>query len=215
MENQAIAKLGKANIWFMVFVMNATGWFLPIFFPDVSVMIYQKLFPPYVPQIEKLSHHLFVDYGHRILGGILFLFGALQFEKTFRKNYAKWHRFIGYSYITIGFFIAFSASYLAIFVPFSGFSETVLVSVISLVYVVYLYRALQAALVRNYISHREWMIRGFAVASFIYVMRIFSNIFYYSHVNASGAEIFITSSTLAFGVNCFIAEWWINRTRSQ
>ena len=57
------------------------------------------------------------------------------------------------------------------------------------------------------------MIRGYAVASFIYIMRIFSNLFYYFGANATGPEIFIASSTLAFGLNCFAAEWWINRIK--
>lgn len=215
MENETIAKLGKANVWVMVFIMNITGWFFPIFFPSISIRIYQELFPPYVEQIANLNQHIFVDYGHRILGGILFLLGAFQFESTIRKSAPKTHRFSGYLYILLGFFISLSAAYMAIAVPFSGFTESVLVVAISFVYVAYLSLALKSALFKKFASHREWMIRGYAVASFIYVMRIFSSVFYHVGVHATGPEIFIASSTLAFGLNCFVAEWWINRTKSN
>lgn len=211
--NKAIAIFGKCNIWFMVLVMNLTGWIFPIFLPELSIRIYQQIFPPYLNQIEVLKDNLVIDLGHRILGGLLFLLGAIQFESKIRKQAPKIHRMSGYLYIGLGYCISFTASYMAIFTPYSGFPESVLVIAISLIYASCITFALKSALIKKYSLHREWMIRGYAIASFIYVMRIFSNIFYHFGVTASGPEIFLASSILAFGFNYIIAEWWISRTR--
>ena len=155
MENETIAKLGKANVWIMVFIMNITGWVFPIFFPSISIKIYQELFPPYVAQIANLNQHAFVDYGHRILGGILYLLGALQFESRIRKSAPKIHKLSGYIYIILGFFISLSAAYMAIAIPFSGFTESVLVVTISFVYAAYLFLALKRAFSGNFSSHSD------------------------------------------------------------
>jgi hypothetical protein len=57
------------------------------------------------------------------------------------------------------------------------------------------------------------MIRGYAIASFVYVQRIFSIIFYHLGIVGSGPDIFILSGILGVGLNWAIANWWINRTR--
>ena len=93
MENETIAKLGKANVWIMVFIMNITGWVFPIFFPSISIKIYQELFPPYVAQIANLNQHAFVDYGHRILGEFCIYLVLCSLNQEFENRLQK---FISY-----------------------------------------------------------------------------------------------------------------------
>ena len=212
--NDTLSTFGKYNIWFMVLVMNLTGWVLPLFFPKLNIKIYQNIFPPYVHQIDVLKENLFIDTAHRVLGGLLFTLGAIQFESKIRVYAPKIHRISGYLYICLGYCISFTAAYMAIFTPYSGFPESALVVAISIIYAFCITLALKNVLNKKYSLHREWMIRGYAIASFIYVMRIFSNIFYHMGVAATGPEIFLTSSILAFGLNYIIAEWWLSRTRT-
>jgi len=211
--DRTILLVGKCSVWFMVFVMNLTGWFFPIFTPELSIKIYQEIFPQYIGQIEVLKSTPIVNYAHRILGGLLFFFGALQFESSVRQRLPIFHRISGYLYIGLGYCISFTAAYIAVVTPFAGFPESVGVVSVSLIYAFCISAALKNALVKKYTLHREWMIRGYAIASFIYVMRIFSNIFNHFGVHASGAEIFLAASNLALLFNFIVAEWWINRTR--
>ena len=181
---------------------------------QVCVKIYQVFFPPYVNQIEVLKANLLIDIGHRFLGGLLLFLGAIQFESKIRIHAPKFPRISGYLYIGLAYCISFTAAYIAIFTPYGGFPESVGVVSISFIYAACITFSLKNALIKKYSLHREWMIRGYAIASFIYVMRIFSNVFYHLGATASGPEIFLASSNIAFVINYIIAEWWITRTRA-
>ncbi len=205
---------GRFLAWLIAVAMNLTAWVIPFGWPDFGRFIYTQVFPPFIGHLDVLRQAPWADGAHRFLGGMLFLAGALQFEPSLRRRWPHVHRLVGRSYALLGTWVVASAIWLGIKLPFAAFPETAITTAAALSYGLLLTLAVRAALQRQLIAHREWIIRAHALVSFVATMRVLTGVFFHAGAPATGQEMFLTSGVFAIAINLTLAEWWIHTSRS-
>lgn len=215
-SNKRWASVGRVFIWSTVLLMNVDSWVLPFYYPEGHLRLMALMFPGYVNQLSILHQSPFTDDSHRLLGGVLLILGALQFEPNLRRSKPFIHRVSGYGYLTLGFIAAITGVILVLRHGFGGFPHTAIVLVVVLMYMGMLAKAFVHARAKNYQYHREWMIRGFALGLFVATVR--NLIFVMVAAGGFGAspqEIFNTAFFMSVLLNLSVAEWWIQRTKPR
>lgn len=90
--------------------------------------------------------------------------GGLALYVGWTKRWRKWHKVIGYSYISAGSIGAFTALALSIMFDHTPLSLGVATGTLSLVWLAFAGMALRAALNKRFDSHRDWVIRSYVVS---------------------------------------------------
>lgn len=213
MQVSTFAKIGRGLVWYDAFIMLLMGMIVPIFFPEVYQWFLGATYPDYAPHVIAMNQSALADYGHRILGSLLIILGALQFEPNLRRNMPRLHRWSGRIYLVLGLIVSLTAVFLAIRHGFGGFPTQVWTIGTSVAYLWMLTLAWQQARNRNFKAHREWMIRSFALLLFVATMRALVQVMTPMLPTVSNEQMFVVTWVLAVVINMTIAEWWIHKTR--
>lgn len=156
------------------FVLTATVYFvITSAFPYLSYQQAQfaagGFWPRYAP-------YLLV---HIIAGMTALLLGPFQFVPSIRKNYKKTHRFMGKTYL-IAILVAAIAS-LQMSINKITIDEKAAVYglglfMLALVWVLSSAMAYWSARSRNFVQHREWMVRSYVITCAFTTFRLFDKI---------------------------------------
>ncbi len=221
---------------FSLNIIERTGWFLIIFLTILGIAgssghIFDGLFA--IGDNEQVIKVNLALYGneffehwlnfrsypwarmlHMLPGFFVILFMPLQFISSFRVKYPKLHRINGYLIIVgtlflipTGFIFAFQHSYV-------GFAEQVPTVFYATIYFGSLVMALKSIYNKNFLEHREWMIRVFAMAQGIYSIRVWYSLFFHL-TDLSSMEFFATSFWIGIAFNLVVGEIWINISRNN
>ncbi|MEO5946129.1 MAG: DUF2306 domain-containing protein [Chitinophagaceae bacterium] len=122
-----------------------------------------------------------IDYGYaknplltllHILPGLLFIvLGALQFVKKIRNKYIRFHRTSGRLYLVLGFIIGISSLAMAFAMQFGGWIETAAILVFAPYFLFSLMNAYKYIRKKEFVLHREWMIRAYSIGIAVATMR--------------------------------------------
>jgi uncharacterized membrane protein len=153
---------------------------------------------------------------HVVPGGLFLALAPLQFWARFRSRYGAVHRWSGRVLLVLAAAAIVSAFHLAFVVPFGGAAETATIAFFGVLFVAALVRAYAAIRRREVGAHREWMIRGFAVALAISTIRIVGGALdlVLMPAAADAPWLFVVSLWIGWVVTIAAAEWWIRYTRS-
>jgi uncharacterized membrane protein len=158
-----------------------------------------------------------------LLGATFFcVFGALQFVPGLRHGRVNWHRVAGRASMPLGLLAALSGLWMTQFYPVGGHppasfdgpfvyaSRLLAGSSMAL----FLCLGLAAALRREIPQHRAWMIRAYAIGLGAGTQVITHLLwFLFPGIQGEFARAFCMAS--AWVINLAIAEWLIDRSRSQ
>jgi hypothetical protein len=157
---------------------------------------------------------------HVILGGLYLLLAPVQFLPAIRDRFPAYHRFAGRLLVAVGLLVGASAFGISVWIPYSGWSETVIVGGFALFYFFAIALGFAHARARRFELHREWMMRAFSIGLAVATMRLIF-IPWLTLLLASGPPVVeqiqmltIVSFTVAFVVHALGAELWILRTRA-
>ena len=186
-------------------------------------------FQPHVhqsnPSLEQLAatDDIFARYPvltlvHIIPGLLFILLGPVQFIKSFRDRYTKWHRRLGRIVLICGLIIGITGFTMSIAMPsIGGVNQAVATVLFSIFFLFALSKAYQKILQRNTVLHREWMIRAYAIGLAITTIRPIVGIFFatsrFTHLTPY--EFFGTAFWIGFVLHLIIAEAWIYKTRER
>ena len=109
---------------------------------------------------------------HIVPGALFLVFAALQFSRRIRTRYLAFHRWSGRLLVLLAFVTGVSALFFALRDPFGGPAETAVIVAVTAWFFVALGKAVVAIRRRQVERHRVWMIRAFAVALGISVIRL-------------------------------------------
>jgi len=137
----------------------------------------------------------------------------LQFSKGFRRKHPKLHRKMGLMNIILCLATIPSGLIFVFRYPFVGFLEQVPVVIFASLFVFCIGKGYVTAKKRNFLEHREWMIRSFSIIVGIYTTRLWYGVFSFTS-DIPAVEILPTTFWLAVVVNLVIAEYWINVTKA-
>lgn len=149
---------------------------------------------------------------HVVPGGIYLLLAPFQLLPGIRRRSLSYHRKMGRVLLFLGIIVGFSALGLAIFTPFSGWLESVIIGIFGCYFLYSIYAGYCSIRKKEIIQHRNWMIRAFAIGLSIATMRlIFVPSLILLKVNSyeMAANLSITAFTIAFVLHTIGAEIYI------
>ena len=126
------------------------------------VFIWLIAVPAFGPQrIARHVGHLTVLYGHIVNGGIMLIAGAIALRIGLTRDWFKWHKPAGYTYLIAGSLASASAILRSLDTKHTPGLAT---GTLAVVWLAFSAMAFRAILNRRIDQHRAWMIRSYVAA---------------------------------------------------
>lgn len=161
-------------------------------------------------QLANVAASPISEYLHRLGGAALVLAGLLQFSDGLRRRAPRVHRAIGWVYVALALVSAVSGIWMVLHSNFGGALEVVPILVFGPALIVTTLVALTLALRREFVRHRVWMIRSYALVLGPMTVRIVY-VPLWTLLGLPERHAIWVSFWLGWGVAIVIAEWWIRR----
>lgn len=163
------------------------------------------------PVSNELWYHIALRV-HIVFGMIAMFTGPLQFIKTFRKRSVKWHKRLGYIYVSS----VFTSSLFGLIVAqyaMGGLMSTLGFSTLSILWFTTTFLAIRSIIKKDILNHKKWMIRSFALTFSSIPQRLMLLMAYSPYIEF--IDIYKLSSWLCWILNLAIAEWIISRMKTS
>ncbi|MBC8021979.1 MAG: DUF2306 domain-containing protein [Burkholderiales bacterium] len=164
----------------------------------------------------NLNGHPRATYAHLVPGALLFLLAPLQFSRRLRARHPAVHRWNGRFLLAMIVAGGVAGMYLGAAKPYGGALETLATTVFGGFFLFAAARGYAAIRARRIALHREWMIRMFAIAVGISVIRVVGMagvvVFGSQHLSA---DSFALSLWIGWLLTMAVAELYILGTRAR
>jgi uncharacterized membrane protein len=181
-------------------------------FRQTTENIYGSDFTPHWYNFRKAP---LVRVAHMAPGFLWMVFAPLQFVGAIRRAAPRFHRWVGRVALAMTVILIPSGLAFAALHPFSSaFEELAPICFYTLIYLFAVVLGVKTARQKNYVAHREWMIRAFSIGIGISSVRVWFVLFMHT-TGMQAQKFFATAFWIAFGMNLLIAEIWINVTRKS
>jgi uncharacterized membrane protein len=163
----------------------------------------------------RFGRHPFITRLHTIGGAVFLVLAPMQFAGPLRRRYRRAHRWTGRILLAIGFLAAISGLYFGLLIPFSGPLESWVIALAGGWFLFAMGRAFVAIRSGRVSVHREWMIRTFAVAIGISMVRVVGGLLdgVLTPYGYSIRDVLGLSLWLGWLLTVAAAELWIRRSR--
>lgn len=158
------------------------------------------------------AKHAVITFLHILPGALFLILGPLQFVKSIREKYPRFHRRSGWVFIVCGYMIGISAFIMSFLVPIGGVNEGAATVLFSIFFLIALTMAMVHIVKRRVALHREWMLRAFAIGLAVSTIRPIVGLFF-AFSGLAPQQFFGTAFWIGFTLHLIIAEGWINYTR--
>jgi uncharacterized membrane protein len=160
--------------------------------------------------IYHITYWRWSFYIHVFTSIFVLLAGLTQFNKFLQKKYKRVHRIIGYLYVLLVVFITGPAAFMMGWHANGGLPARTSFTLLAFLWVVFTAFAWWYATRKNFIYHRKFMIRSYALTLSAIALRLYTIGFESLHLDAKPVEIYITTAWLSWVPNLIIAEIIIN-----
>ena len=150
---------------------------------------------------------------HVIGASVFCLLGALQFSTSLRRR--AWHRRSGRVVVPAGVVAALSGLWMAVYYALPASDNRVLEVVrlgVGIGMVTALALAVGAVRRRDFVVHREWMMRGYALGIGAGT-QVLTNLPWVLAFGTPSPMVRAGLMTAGWGINLAVAEWFIRRAR--
>lgn len=125
------------------------------------------------PFNDRYTAHPFQTLAHTVAGVVFATLGPLQFVAPLRRRFPRLHRMSGYLFLPFGILSGVAALVMGLSFPVWGASYHQLITAGWSIFMIFAFvNAFVAVRNRNFLSHREWMMRGFATGLAVAVFRV-------------------------------------------
>lgn len=166
---------------------------------------------------NHFAEHRALTLAHVIPGMLFMVLGPLQFIRRLRSRYPQIHRWLGRLFLAVSAIIGATGLKMAFGKTIGGIDEKAAITLFGTFFLISLAVALWHAMRRDFIQHREWMIRGYAIGLAVAAIRpIMGTFFAVALLNGYTPEprqFFGTVFWIGFTLQSIAAEIWINHTR--
>lgn len=164
---------------------------------------------------SRYAAHPFVAIAHVVSGGLYLAFAPFQFSSRVRRHIG-FHRWSGRVLIAAAGVITGSAFYFGLQMPFAGLSEAITIAVFGSLFLFAVCRGYLNIRRRQVARHREWMIRAFAIAIGISMVRVAGFVFdvVLTPFGFGLPQVFLVSIWTGWALTVSVAEIWIRYTRA-
>lgn len=171
--------------------------------------------PALDPFNDRYTAHPYQTLAHTAAGVIFATLGPLQFVAPLRRRFPRVHRVSGYIFLPFGILSGVAAAAITLSFPIWGASYHQLIGTGWSIFMVFAFvNALIHVRNRNFLLHREWMMRGFATGLAVAVFRVILDDVLvpmgYSF-DQRWAIVMVVSLPITLGAT----EFWIRATRPR
>ncbi len=212
-SNEQVARYGVVVVWFLIVGIGLSGvvahFALPTQVYAETITVFSDL---YYQQELNLATSPIANASHRIFGLAFYVIGMVQFNRRLRAKNPALHRWCGRLYIALAALVIVTATILAFRHAFAGQIEQIATVLINTLFCVFVIVGLVNVRRRNFVTHREYMIRGFAITLVVAVQRPFLTGGLLL-LDLPEKEMFVLSGAAAFWVCIIATEIWIKLSR--
>ena len=163
----------------------------------------------------NMNGHPRASLAHLGAGALLFILVPLQFSRRLRASHPAAHRWNGRVLLALALAAGGAGLYLGVAEPYGGAWESLATTLFGGFFLFAAARGYVAIRRREIARHREWMIRFFAVAIGISVIRVLGmGHFLIMGTEAIRPEGFVAGLWAGWLLSLALAELWIRRTRA-
>jgi uncharacterized membrane protein len=163
------------------------------------------------------ANHRALTLAHILPAMLFMVLGPLQFVRSLRSKHPQLHRWSGRIFLTASAVVGMTGLTMAFGKTIGGLDEKAAITLFGTFFLLALAKALWHALRREFVQHREWMIRGYAIGLAVATIRPIMGTFFAAALLQGHApepkEFFGTAFWIGFTVQMIAAEIWINYTR--
>jgi uncharacterized membrane protein len=163
------------------------------------------------------ANHVTLTLAHILPAMLFMVLGPLQFVRSLRSKYPQIHRWSGRIFLTASAIVGVTGLTMAFGKTIGGVDEKAAITLFGVFFLIALAKALWHALRREFVQHREWMIRGYAIGLAVATIRPIMGTFFAAALLRGDApepkEFFGTAFWIGFTLQMIAAEIWINYTR--
>ncbi|HXB42244.1 MAG TPA: DUF2306 domain-containing protein [Bacteroidia bacterium] len=164
--------------------------------------------------IIHLKHWRYAFYLHILSSVFVLLAGAVQFSEYFLCNHKKVHRFIGKMYVFIILFISGpGALVMSFYANGTTVAKTSFV-LLSVLWFLFTTLAFYFAVKRNFIAHRKFMIRSYALTLSAITLRLYALMLPH-FIHMEGRNEYALIAWASWTINLLIAELIIFSKRKK
>jgi uncharacterized membrane protein len=198
-------------------VLKKVGWSVMLVFALLMFLMASRylLFDPekvyFEPQKAVYFAHRFGILTH-ICGAMLaIILGPSQFlPQIITRRYLKLHRWLGRIYLLGVLFGGLGGLYMS-FLAYGGLPARLGFGLLAFMWLLTGLMAYRQIRRKDIQSHRQWMVRNYALTFAAVILRLWLIIFEVAGVEF--IEAYITVAWLAWVPNLLIAEWMVNRIK--
>ena len=158
--------------------------------------------------------HKLRTFAHIVPATLYLLLLPFQFIRRIRTRHPRFHRWNGRILVALGIVVAVSALALSRTNSIGGLNEAAATTLYALLLLWFLIAGFRSARRRDFLTHRQWMIRAYGVTLGIATTRPIVGIFFATR-KLSPHEFFGTAFWLGFTLTLIAAEVRIHSTRSS
>ena len=163
------------------------------------------------------ADHRTLTLGHVLPAMLFMVLGPLQFVRSLRSKHPQIHRWSGRIFLTASAVVGITGLTMAWGKTIGGIDEKAAITLFGTFFLIALAKALWHALHRQFVQHREWMIRGYAIGLAVATIRPIMGTFFAAALMRGHMpeprEFFGTAFWIGFTLQMMAAEMWINYTR--
>ena len=148
---------------------------------------------------------------HIVTGSIVLLAGVIQLSKKIRINAPVWHRRLGKAYVIIILGITAPSGLIMSFYANGGLPAQAGFALLAVLWWYFTWTGWRAARSKRWDTHREFMIRSYALTFAAVTLRFYS--FLFALFDLRGEFIYMIIVWLSWVPSLVVAEIWINRTK--
>ncbi len=149
-------------------------------------------------------------FTHVFTSMLVLLAGFTQFSKVLQRNYPRLHRSIGYIYVIDVLLVTGPAGLLMSFYANGGISSRIAFILLSIGWMYFTVMALYKAIQKDFIAHRIFMIRSFALTLSAISLRCWKVVLA-NYTDLPPMDRYRIIAWLGWVLNLLLAEWIIAR----
>jgi uncharacterized membrane protein len=142
------------------------------------------------------------------------LAGFTQFAPRVLRKFPKVHRLMGRVYVFTVCFVTGPASLIMAFYANGGITSRIAFVILAVLWLATTAVAWRKALRREWATHREWMIRSYALTLSAITLRAWKWIIVFAF-EPPPMDVYRLVAWLGFVPNILFAEWWIRRGKDK
>jgi uncharacterized membrane protein len=160
-----------------------------------------------------VGSHRFVAYLHVIPGALFLALAPLQISSRIRTRHLRLHRRLGRVLMICALISGATGLFFGLFLPFGGWSESLVIVIVGVALFVSVARGFVAIRRGDVTTHREWMLRAFALCLGISTVRVVAAVLDVAGIPMEPRLMFVVSLWIGWILTLAVAELWIRYTR--